>query len=90
MSTQDSRRSQVDDGPHRSRRLGEFLRAFPWIHLGIGLFGNSLFFIGSILFFWQSVKTIAVWIFVLGSLGMLLGSLGELLVRVEKRRHGQD
>lgn len=42
------------------------------------------------MFFWSSVKTRAIWLFVIGSLGMLLGSLGELLVRVEKRRRGED
>ncbi|SDY10727.1 YrhK-like protein [Modestobacter sp. DSM 44400] len=76
--------------PHGSRRLGALLRDFPWVHLGIGLLGNSLFFAGSILFFWKSTMLPAIWIFVFGSLGMLIGSLGELLVRVEKRRHGDD
>lgn len=76
----------------RSERswLGTALRDFPWIHLGIGLFGNLLFFVGSIMFFWSSVKTLAIWLFVIGSLGMLLGSIGELLVRVERRRRGED
>ena len=60
------------------------LRDFPWVHLAMGLFGNALFLAGSIMFFWESVKTIAIWLFVLGSLGMLLGSVGELLVRIEK------
>ncbi len=52
--------------------------------------GNLLFVVGSVLFFWSSVMTLAVWLFVFGSLGMLLGSVGELLVRVEKRRRGDD
>ncbi|QNN55187.1 YrhK family protein [Nocardioides mesophilus] len=45
-----------------------------------------LFVVGSVMFFWEGVKTAAIWLFVLGSLGMLIGSLGELLVRVEKHR----
>ncbi|MEO5711252.1 MAG: YrhK family protein [Nocardioidaceae bacterium] len=57
---------------------------------GPGLFGNTLFVIGSVMFFRESAKTLAIWLFVLGSLGMLLGSIGELLVRVEKQRRGDD
>ncbi len=72
------------------RWLGTVLRDFPWVHLGLGLFGNTSFVIGSVMFFWESTKTLAIWLFVLGSLGMLLGSVGEFLVRVEKRRHGAD
>lgn len=74
----------------RSRRPGALLRDFPWVHLGIGLFGNALFFAGSILFLWNGTMHLAIWIFILGSFGMLIGSLGEVLVRVEKRRHGDN
>lgn len=70
--------------------IGTALREFPWVHLGLGLAGNSLFVAGSVMFFWSSVKTLAIWLFVFGSLGMLLGSVGELLIRVEKRRRGED
>ncbi|MGB7817212.1 MAG: YrhK family protein [Ornithinibacter sp.] len=70
------------------RWVGTALRDFPWVHLGLGLFGNALFVIGSVMFFWESVKTLGIWLFVFGSLGMLLGSVGEFLVRIEKRRHG--
>ncbi|MGH3444489.1 MAG: YrhK family protein, partial [Nocardioidaceae bacterium] len=60
-----------------SRRwLGSFLREFPWIHLFIGLSGNLLFFVGSIMFFSKRLETGAIWLFVIGSLGMLVGSLG--------------
>src|SRR6476660_4599808 len=72
---------------HRSW-IGTTLRDFPWVHLGLGLIGNTLFVVGSVMFFWDSVKTLAIWLFVLGSLGMLIGSVGELLVRVEKHRRG--
>lgn len=74
----------------RRRGLGAVLSDFPWVHLGLGLFGNTLFVVGSVLFFWESTKTLGVWLFVFGSSGMLLGSVGELLVRIEKkrRRHG--
>ncbi|XAS76485.1 YrhK family protein [Dermatophilaceae bacterium Sec6.4] len=81
-----------NETPHNAQRrwIGTALRDFPWVHLGLGLTGNTLFVIGSVMFFWASVKTLAIWLFVFGSLGMLLGSVGELLVRIEKRRHGND
>ncbi|APE19108.1 hypothetical protein BOH72_12060 [Mycobacterium sp. WY10] len=70
--------------------MGSCLRAFPWAHLAVGLLGNTLFVIGSVLFFWESVKTVAIWLFVIGSAGMLLGSVGELLIRIDKHRRGED
>lgn len=78
------------DQDAEQRWIGTALREFPWVHLGLGLFGNMLFVVGSVMFFWASVKTLAIWFFIFGSLGMLLGSVGELLVRVEKRRRGND
>ena len=84
MSTSTNDRRQADHRPW----LGTALRDFPWVHLGLGLTGNALFVVGSVMFFWDSVKTLAIWLFVLGSLGMLIGSVGELLVRVEKHRRG--
>jgi len=72
------------------RWVGTALAEFPWVHLGLGLAGNTLFVIGSVMFFWEIVKTLAIWLFVFGSLGMLLGSVGEVLVRIEKRRRGED
>jgi hypothetical protein len=52
--------------------------------------GNLLFVIGSVMFFFKQVETGAIWLFVLGSAGMLTGSVGELFVRIEKRRTGSD
>ncbi|WP_370194292.1 MULTISPECIES: YrhK family protein [Aurantimonas] len=68
------------------------VRDFGYIHLGIGLVGNLLFVIGSVLFFkaFEEWYTLAVWMFVAGSTGMFLGSLGELAKTIyegrEKRR----
>lgn len=87
---EDQDRPTTPSLPPSRRWLGAFLRDFPWIHLIIGLTGNLMFFVGSIMFFYKSLETGAIWFFVLGSLGMLLGSLGELFVRVEKRRTGAD
>lgn len=52
---------------------------YQYIHLTIGILGNSLFFVGSVLFFdqFKSLHTLAVWLFTLGSGGMLVGALGK-------------
>lgn len=90
QESQETQKSQAQELAEAtgSRRLGKALNEFPWIHLGLGLIGNASFFIGSIFFFWEATKTEGIWLFVIGSLGMLLGSLGEYFVRVEKKRHG--
>lgn len=59
---------------------------YEWIHTGIGIVGNTAFFAGSILFFWKSLQTAGVWLFVVGSAGMLIGSVGGALVGWERRR----
>jgi hypothetical protein len=69
----------------RSAPLRVFLHDYEWIHTGIGLFGNLLFFVGSVFFLWVSWQTAGVWLFILGSFAMLLGSLGEAFVRWERR-----
>ncbi len=89
MVSADSRAANSSSPPSRPW-IGTFLRDFPWIHLLIGLTGNLLFFVGSIMFFSDKLETGAIWLFVLGSLGMLIGSLGEIFVRIEKRRTGAD
>lgn len=68
-----------------SAALRAFLRDYEWIHIGVGLFGNFLFFVGSVFFLWASWQTAGVWLFIVGSFAMLLGSLGEALVRWERR-----
>jgi len=51
------------------------------INLSIGLLGNVCFFVGSVLFLPQldPHQTIGVWLFIFGSLFMLIGSIGQLL-----------
>lgn len=78
-----------DAGP-KHRWVGAVLREFPWLHLGVGLFGSAMFVVGSVLFFSKSVMTLAIWMFVIGSLGMLLGSAGEHPARIENHRLGQE
>lgn len=58
---------------------------FPWIHRVLGLIGNAAFFVGSILFFFEALKFAGIWLFVVGSFFMLVGSAGEFLVRWVER-----
>lgn len=62
--------------------LRDFFDEYQWIHLTLGLIGNVLFFVGSVLFlFEQQLQTLGVWAFVVGSFLMLVGSLGKALVK---------
>lgn len=70
------------------RALNSFLHSFPWIHIGIGLAGNAAFVIGSVMFLLNASN--AGVFFVLGSLGMLLGSAGNLFVQIEDRKLRQQ
>lgn len=62
----------------------EFVCNFQWIHIGIEISGNSSFFIGSIFFLWESLKMAGVWLFILGSFGILLSSIGSAIVKLEQ------
>lgn len=73
----------------RSRTRG-FLAEFPWIHLGIGIFGNITFVVGSVMFLDRDLQRAGVWLFILGSSGMLLGSFGDLLARLERRVRSKE
>lgn len=66
--------------------LRTFIRDYPYIHLGLGLIGNTLFVIGSILFFkiFADWYTVAVWCFVIGSALMLVGAAGKALTDLEQ------
>lgn len=59
---------------------------YEWIHIGLGLIGNVAFLVGSFLFFSASTKQLALWLFVIGSSGMLIGSIGSALVRYERKQ----
>lgn len=69
----------------RSVALRAFVKDYEWIHILIGLFGNFLFFVGSVFFLWSSWQAAGVWLFIVGSFAMLLGSMGEALIRWERR-----
>lgn len=57
---------------------------YGWIHLGLGLFGNAAFFVGSIMFLppFEPYRTVGVWLFIVGAFFMMIGSLGRLLVDI--------
>ena len=47
----------------------------------IGLAGNALFLVGSVLFLWESVQLYGTWLFILGAFGMLVESVAGALRR---------
>ncbi len=71
----------------RRDTLQELVHDFPWVHTGLGLVGNASFVVGSVLFLWESTKTVGVWLFIVGSVGMLLGSIGDAAVIHARREH---
>ncbi len=72
--------------------LKKAVHEFPWIHLSIGLVGNLAFFVGSIFFLeaLKSYKTLGVWLFIVGSFLMFLGSLGAALRKLWKHEEAED
>lgn len=83
-----------------SNPIKTLVQDFGWVHLGIGLTGNLLFAVGSVMFLphlgevdlplfgivdW---KTVGVWLFIVGASFMFIGSLGSLLVSVYSAKSG--
>lgn len=69
--------------PSNSQAFQELIRHYSWIHTTLGLIGNTCFFIGSILFLLE-FHDIAVWLYISGSFGMLVGSLGDAIIKAEE------
>lgn len=65
--------------------LATLVWRFPQVHLAIGLVGNILFVVGSVLFMAER-QGAGVACFLTGSVGMLLGALGEAMRVLAKRR----
>ncbi|MEU0529028.1 YrhK family protein [Amycolatopsis tolypomycina] len=63
-----------------------FVRDFPVVHLAIGVIGNVIFFVGSVLFLWSSAEQFAIWLFIVGSFGMMLGAVGQAFYTHERHR----
>jgi len=70
--------------------IGTLVRDYRWIHVTLGIIGNTSFFVGSIFFLYKSMQIPAIWLFIAGSLGMLIGSVGEAIVIFEERRIRQS
>lgn len=64
----------------------ELIRAFPTVHLAIGVVGNVVFFTGSVLFLWSLSQQVAIWLFIVGSFGMMLGAIGQAFYIHERHR----
>ena len=71
------------------RPIKKILDDYEWVHTGLGIVGNVCFLVGSVLFLWESTKSTGVWLFIVGALGMLIGSVGAAVVRVERNRSHQ-
>jgi hypothetical protein len=68
----------------RFRRLAT---DFQWIHQGIGVLGGMTFFVGSILFLYHgAVQTAGLWLFIVGSAGMMVGNIGNALLNYERHK----
>lgn len=65
-----------------SRPLAILVRDYQWVHLTLGLIGNVCFVVGSVFFLYETLKTAGVWLFIVGSGGMLIGAIGSALVRL--------
>jgi hypothetical protein len=78
-----------------SSPLKTLVQEYGWIHTGLGLLGNVAFFVGSVVFLpsfekWEAVgaewQTVGVWLFIFGAFFMLVGTAGNLLVKIYEAR----
>ncbi len=84
------KKSQKKTVNARVRLLRSLIRDFPWIHIFLGLTGNLSFFIGSICFLWEKYKPAGVWLFIIGSFGMLIGSMGHAFIKWDEYLNHQN
>jgi hypothetical protein len=75
--------------PLRGIALRRLVYAFPWFHRWVGAFGNTLFFVGSVFFLFADLLTLGTWLFILGSLGMMIDSFAEKLRKYEEELRGR-
>lgn len=61
---------------------------YEYVHTVMGIVGNLLFVVGSVLFFktFEQYYALAVWMFVVGSAFMFIGSVGDALRRMWNHR----
>jgi hypothetical protein len=63
--------------------LREFATHYRWVHTTVGLLGGASFFVGSVFFLWEATKAAGIWLFILGSFGMLVDAVGQALIKME-------
>ena len=73
---------EVKKMPFRMFRF--MVNKYRWIHSSIGVLGGLLFVIGSLLFMVDANQTAGV-LFILGSTGMLIGNVGQLIADYKYR-----
>lgn len=61
---------------------------YDWVHMALGVIGNAAFVVGSVFFLpsFAALKTLGVWLFIVGSALMLIGGVGQLMIRLELPR----
>jgi hypothetical protein len=72
------------------RHVGRYAHDVPWVHLGVAVFGNLSFVVGSLFFLSPELTRAGTWLFVVASWGLLVGVCGEILARYEGRRREQS
>jgi YrhK-like protein len=68
------------------RHIRRYAHDVPWVHMGVALFGNIAFVIGSLFFLYPELTRAGTWLFVVASWGLLIGVIGEILVRYEAKQ----
>lgn len=67
------------------RPLRKLIDHYRWVHTAIGLAGHLCFISGTIAFI-LGAKSVGNWLFLSGTSGMFIGSLGSAIVMEEQRR----
>jgi hypothetical protein len=71
-------------GQHKHRK--EFFDRYEWQFVLLGLLGNLLFFVGSVLFLREATQTHGVWLFITGSCLMLVSSSAASLAEYSRSK----
>ena len=71
------------------RHIRRYAHDIPWVHMGVGLFGNFAFVVGSLFFLSPTLTRAGTWLFVVASWGMLIGVIGEVLARYEAKQRAK-
>ncbi|GAA4913827.1 YrhK-like protein [Actinomycetospora succinea] len=72
------------------RNIRRSAHDYPWVHLGVALFGNFAFVVGSLFFLSPTLTRAGTWLFVVASWGMLIGVIGEIMARYEAKQREKE